>query len=151
MIRIARVGVILIEPLDNIKFLDGIKTLLKRALRGDQEMLFEPSGNFIYRLNIKELEKLITAMGLTDMAYTGINDFFHSKFSKCDSRKINFGSVLTRFGILVQNLLSWIGLLSYGLCVVVIMKKQIDYKILNKAGYKIIKPFWSVTDLRFWS
>jgi ubiquinone/menaquinone biosynthesis C-methylase UbiE len=46
MLRVARQAVVLIEPLDNPRVLDGMKRLAKRVLRGDREMQFEPSGNF---------------------------------------------------------------------------------------------------------
>ena len=141
MLRVARIGVVLIEPLDNPKLLDGVKGLLKRAIRGDREMQFEPSGNFLYRLNIRELGKLMTAMGGEHMAFKGINDFFHARLGGHDAHGLNVGSVITRLGIAVQNALSGLGLLGYGLGCVVIFKPGADQKILEtlpEAGYRRI-------------
>lgn len=141
MLRVARIGVVLIEPLDNPKLLDGMKRLLKRAIRGDREMQFEPSGNFLYRLNVRELGKLMMAMGVEHMAFKGINDFFHARLGGHDAHGLNVGSVFTRLGIAVQNALSGLGLLGYGLGCVVIFKPGADHKILEalpKAGFRRI-------------
>lgn len=142
MLRVARVGVVLIEPLDNPMLLDGVKRLLKRLIRGDREMQFEPSGNFLYRLNIRELGKLMTAMGGEDMAFKGINDFFHARLGSYDARGINVGSVVTRLGVAVQNVLSRLGLLGYGLGCVVVFKRDAGQETLaslRQAGFERIE------------
>lgn len=142
MLRVARVAVVLIEPLDNPKLLDGVKRLLKRVLRGDREMQFEPSGNFLYRLNVRELGKLMMAMGGEDMAFKGINDFFHARLGGHDARGFNTGSVITRLGIATQNVLSSLGLLGYGLGCVVVFKRGAGTESLaslRRAGFKCIE------------
>lgn len=141
MLRVARVAVVLIEPLDNPKVLDGVKRLLKRLLRGDREMQFEPSGNFLYRLNIRELGKLMAAMGGETLAFKGINDFFHARLGSHDAHTLNAGSMLTRLGIAVQNTLSRAGLLGYGLGCVVVFKRgagEATLESLRRAGFKRI-------------
>lgn len=142
MLRVARVAVVLIEPLDNPKLLDGMKRLLKRLIRGDREMQFEPSGNFLYRLNVRELGKLMMAMGGEDMAFKGINDFFHARLGSHDAHNVNIGSVFTRLGIATQNVLSRLGLLGYGLGCVVVFKHGAgaeSFASLRQAGFKCIK------------
>lgn len=142
MLRVARVAVVLIEPLDNPKLLDGMKRLLKRLIRGDREMQFEPSGNFLYRLNVRELGKLMTAMGGEQMACKGINDFFHARLGSHDARGFNAGHVITRLGIAVQNALSRLGLLGYGLGCVVVFKRGAGAEVLaslRQAGFRCIE------------
>ena len=142
MLRVARVGVVLIEPLDNPKLLDGVKRLLKRVLRGDREMQFEPSGNFLYRLNVRELGKLMMAMGGEDMAFKGINDFFHARLGSHVARGFNTGSVITRLGIATQDVLSRLGLLGYGLGCVVVFKRGAGAESLasmRRAGFQCIE------------
>lgn len=142
MLRVARIAVVLIEPLDNPKLLDGLKRLLKRVIRGDRELQFEPSGNYLYRLNINELGKLMTALGGEDMAFKCINDFFHARFGSYDARGVNIGSVVTRMGIASQNVLSKMGLLGYGLGCVVIFKRGVGSEglaSLHRAGFECIK------------
>lgn len=141
MLRVARRAVVLIEPLDNPRLLDGFKSLIKRLIRGDKELQFEPSGNFLYRLDIRELGKLMTAMGGEVLAFKGINDFYHSRLGSHDARKLNIGFLITRLGVAVQDFLSQIGLLGYGLGCVVVFKGQPDtdsLETLRRAGYQII-------------
>lgn len=141
MLRVARTAVVLIEPLDNPKLLDGMKRLLKRAIRGDREQQFEPSGNYLYRLNIRELGKLITAMGGKTLAYKGINDFYHGALGNHAANGINAGFMLTRFGIAVQNILGRLGLLGFGLGCIVVFKGPAEDSMLEslrQAGYKIV-------------
>lgn len=141
MLRVARIAVVLIEPLDNPKLLDGMKRLLKRAIRGDREQQFEPSGNYLYRLNIREMGKLMTAMGGKTLAFKGFNDFYHGALGNHVASGVNAGSMLTRFGIAVQNVLSRLDLLGFGLGCVVVFKGKADAAMLEplrQAGYKIV-------------
>lgn len=141
MLRVASRAVVLIEPLDNPRALDGIKSLIKRVIRGDRELQFEPSGNFLYRLNVRELGKLMTAMGGEVLAFKGINDFYHSRLGSHDAHEPTPGFLITRLGVAIQNWLSKVGLLGYGLGCVVIFKKQPEsstLESLQRAGYRIV-------------
>lgn len=141
MLRVARIGVVIIEPLDNPKLLDGLKKMLKRIIRGDREMQFEPSGNFLYRLNIRELKKLMIAMGGEHLAIKGFNDFFHARLGGHDAHGLNVGSVFTRLGIVVQDVLSRIGLLGYGLGCVVVFKPGMGgntLEPLRESGFECV-------------
>jgi ubiquinone/menaquinone biosynthesis C-methylase UbiE len=141
MLRVSKVAVVLIEPLDNPRLLDGVKRAMKALIRGEGEQRFEPSGNFLYRVNLKELEKLMAAAGGEVLAFKGINDFYHDGFSKYASNGLNLGAMATRSGIWVQNVLSRARLLSIGLGCVVIFKGSIDLQVrraLKGAGFKII-------------
>jgi ubiquinone/menaquinone biosynthesis C-methylase UbiE len=141
MLRVSRVAVVLIEPMDNPRFLDGFKRLLKTIIRGDGEQRFEPSGNFLYRLNLRELEKLLTAAGGEVLAFKGINDFYHARFSGHAANEFNFGAVVTRLGVWIQNVLTRAGLLGIGLGCVVIFKGNMRPDVrraLQAAGFKII-------------
>jgi SAM-dependent methyltransferase len=142
ILRVSRIGVVLIEPLDNPKFLDGLKRLLKRVIRGDTEMQFEKSGNFLYRLNIRELEKLMTAMGGGKISFTGINDFYHPQLGDYDATRINRGSIVTRLGVFAQDVLCKMGLLGYGLGCVVVFKSELSAQnqlSLEGTGFKFIE------------
>lgn len=142
MLRVARVAVVLIEPLDNPKLLDSVKSLIKTVIRGDREQQFEPSGNFLYRLNVRELGKLMTAMGGETLAFKGINDFYHARLGGYASDGYNIGALLTRFGVMVQNILSKVGLLGFGLGCVVVFKGRAhagSCMTLRAAGFEIIE------------
>lgn len=142
MLRVVRTAVVLIEPLDNPRLLDGVKRVAKFVLRGDREQRFEPSGNFLYRLNVRELAKLMTAMGGQTIAFKGINDFYHPRLGGFDANSLNLGSFITRLGVTLQNVFSGFGLLGYGLGCVVIFKGAVDaghLAALRQDGFKVIE------------
>lgn len=128
MLRVARRGVMLIEPMDNPKLLDSLKTLIKKVIRGDTEMRFEPSGNFIYRIQIGELAKLMTAMGKV-IAVKRFNDFYLPRLARAPANTWN-GAIVTRLGVRVQDVLCWLGLLGYGLCGAIAFKDVPDPGVL---------------------
>lgn len=82
MLRVARVGVVLIEPRDkeipsNAMF-SGICEFNTRVnnLTGKKEPQFEPCGNFIYSFSERELEKVALGIGLHTIAFRGLNDYY---------------------------------------------------------------------------
>ena len=142
MLRVARVAAVLIEPLDNPKLLDSVKSLIKTVIRGDREHQFEPSGKFLYRLNVKELGKLMTGMGGETLAFKGMDDFYHARLGAYSANGFNVGALLTRLRIMVQNVLAKLSLLGFGLGCVVIFKGHPPADIqraLHAAGFKIVE------------
>ena len=142
MLRVARQAVVLIEPLDNPRILNGLKSLAKRLLRGTGDIDFEPSGNYLYRLNLRELAKLLSAINMEAIAYKGINDFFHERFSQADANAISSASLVTRLGIRVQDALARARLLGFGLACVVVFKGNPDpasLRRLEDAGFHIVR------------
>jgi SAM-dependent methyltransferase len=141
MLRAARVGAVLIEPLHNPRLLDTVKRGIKRLLRGDTEFNFEPSGNFLYRINVHELGQLMCAMGNHTIALRGINDFFHPRLSRERAGGRAWPFLLTRLGVALQDVLARLGLLGYGLCCVVAFNGTPSTALLNalrREGFQII-------------
>jgi SAM-dependent methyltransferase len=141
MLRVSRVAVVLIEPLDNPRLLDGVKRLFKMTVRGEREQLFESDGNYLYRLNLRELQKLLTAAGGEVLAFKGINDFFHTGLANYPANELNLGAVATRVGICIQNIFSKARLLGIGLGCVVVFKGNIRPEVrraFKTDGFKII-------------
>lgn len=75
MLRVAAKAVILIEPFDNHSVVD---------VRSD----YEKSGNFIFRVNLREFNKIIHSCGCAGIAYTFFNDAYESgaEFEKFDEK-----------------------------------------------------------------
>jgi SAM-dependent methyltransferase len=122
MLRVARVAVVMIEPVDNPRLLDGAKRLAKRLLRGNVDQQFEPAGNFIYRLNVREVRKLMLSLGGEVLAHRGINDFYHSRLIDHPYRPGSWPTLATGAGIAMQDALCAAGLLGYGLACIVVFK-----------------------------
>lgn len=141
MLRVARVGAVLIEPCLNPRLLDSLKRRVKRLLRGDTEFNFEPSGNFLYRVHLGELGRLMCAMGNYTMAVRGINDFFHLRFAG-ERAGSGLPFLLTRLGIALQDALARVGLLGWGLCCVVVFNGRPPTPLLDALrgqGFRIVE------------
>jgi SAM-dependent methyltransferase len=123
MVRVARVGVVLIEPMDgSLRLLDWGKDVVKRALRGDRTSQFEPSGNFLYRANVREIEKMMTAIAGAAVAVKQFNDFYHPRLALQSSAGTTFGLLATKAGIAIQNALCRARLMNYGLGVIAVFR-----------------------------
>lgn len=95
MIRVAKKAVVLIEPAEKLAF-DGIKSkdylrsgfklvvskIFKRFyipyIPGNNQLThsFEESGNYLYSVSVREMEKLIHGLDLDGMAYLRFNDAY---------------------------------------------------------------------------
>lgn len=140
MLRVARVGVVLIEPIDQPGPLDSVKSLIKRILRGNADQQFEPAGNFIYRPSLAELRKLMLAMGGECIASRGINDFYHRRLVGHDFAPGRWPTMATQLGIAVQNTLCATRLLGYGLGCIVVFKGAVPAAVrraLLAAGFRV--------------
>jgi ubiquinone/menaquinone biosynthesis C-methylase UbiE len=142
MLRIARRGIVLIEPIEGTpRPLDALKASVKRLLRNGASDQFEPAGNFIYRISIRETSKMLTALGHRYLAWKGINDWWHVPFSNADHDKLSRAAVGTRVGIAAQNLLSRTGLLHYGLAALICFKEPPTSSLrssLRHSGFTIL-------------
>jgi hypothetical protein len=141
MFRVASQAVVLIEPIEAGKrVLDEMKQLIKKLIRGDETSSFEPSGNFLYRLNVREIEKMMTALNGSFMAVKHFNDFFHRKLASRLNDPISLGALATRTGIVVQDVLCQVKLLNYGLATIVAFKitPRADLQsALRKEGFRV--------------
>ena len=125
MLRVARRGVIMIEPNDQV-FVDGYVATLSRMLKnGIKKMMgrsthyhhFESGGNYVYAISRREMEKIALGMGLHTIAFKWINDYYlpgvefepaeagNDLFRKV-SRKISRFDLLCRLGISQPGLLA---------------------------------------------
>lgn len=120
MLRIARRGIVLIEPIEGPqKPLGALRNLAKRMLRRGVSDQFEVSGNFIYRISIREAYKMLTALGHPCIAWKGINDFWYQPFEAADFNRLSVEALGTRLGIGVQDLFARMRLLNYGLAAII--------------------------------
>jgi hypothetical protein len=80
MLRVARKAVVLIEPNDPDRILlRRIKHLIKTVLRGKSHVdagFYEESGNYIYSISKREMEKVALGLNLPVVAMKGLNDHY---------------------------------------------------------------------------
>ena len=142
MVRVTRVGIVLIEPIDgSLRLLDRGKDVVKRVLRGDRTSQFETSGNFLYRVNVREIEKMMTAIAGAAVAIKRFNDFYHPRLALQNSAGTTFGLLATKAGIALQNALCRAQLMNYGLGVIVVFRfrppDSVEH-VLQANGFRVI-------------
>lgn len=102
MLRVANRGIVLIEPNDpNIQtpqkfnlnnslfwFIQSIKNKIKRLLNKESyysQGAYEPSGNFVYSISEREIEKIALGLNYDMVAFKGFNDDY---FEGVETEKI---------------------------------------------------------------
>jgi SAM-dependent methyltransferase len=143
MWRVARTGVVLIEPTEDARrLLDSFKYLVKKVLRGDSTDQFEVSGNFLYRVSIREIEKMATALNGAWVAVRRYNDFYYAKAAADKYGAATAGNLITKLGLFVQDTLCFARLLNFGLATMMVFKHDIDSVLrakLSQRGFMMTK------------
>ncbi len=142
MLRVAEKGVILIEPQENkIRILDFLKKKIKKMVRKDSSFFFEEKwGNYIYRMNINELSKVMIGLNHRHIAYKSFNDFYFPAITGKSNQKISSAKILFELGIGIQNILCKLKLMDYGLTTMILLKNDVEenlMKSLKKEGFHI--------------
>ncbi len=151
MLRVAKKGLILIEPQDPITkmpLLLGIVNLLTKYKQQwanrfwRNRFSYEPVGNFVYKISERELEKLAAGLNLPLVAFKGINPNFYfeganqqpATLRNRQFRRIYFKhhlrNALTRLGCIPSQVLS-----------AIVFKEVPDEPMLErlkKEGYQLV-------------
>lgn len=123
MLRIASRAVVLIEPIEgNRRPLMILKRMAKRLLRGNVTQEFETSGNYLYRVNIREIQKMLAGIDLRFLAWKGINDFCYGPVAGDRADHWSPGFCFTRSAIIFQDCLAKAGFMNFGLSAIVCFK-----------------------------
>jgi ubiquinone/menaquinone biosynthesis C-methylase UbiE len=161
MLRVAKKGIILIEPNDcyisstllNVlfqNFKDLVKKLMKKSFIRHN---FEESGNYIYGISKREIEKVALGMNYRYVAFKGIEDYYEKgvEYEKAVNGNKSFQRV--KIGIYLLEFLTKIKLKQPGLLVAIIFKEEphsILKNYLSKDGYEVIKlpenPYLRLTE-----
>lgn len=116
MLRVSKKAVVLIEPVEGTgRILNRFKRWMKTLLRGDTEFEFEVSGNYIFRLSVREMEKMMTAMNRKTIAYKYFNDYYNDSYGGEKISSESKGLRMTKLGIKIQDLLCHLQLMDWGL------------------------------------
>jgi hypothetical protein len=81
MLRVARKGVILVEPNDRINSpARMIVAALKRILGGPPKHMdwtsYEEDGNYVYSISQREIEKVALGLDIPQVAFKSLNDYY---------------------------------------------------------------------------
>jgi len=140
MLRVSRIGVVLIEPnLAGFSPLKFMKTIFKKITSRSVFSEYEPSGNYIFRLDPKQLYHMARAMNLPAMATAFHNDFYHPRLFKSAVRT-RLETIIFKIGIGIQNSLCFLRLLAPGGVSCVVFKKSltdIEINQMKRSGINV--------------
>jgi ubiquinone/menaquinone biosynthesis C-methylase UbiE len=152
MIRISRKGIILIEPNDAFskqiprQFIESCKSTLhkftsQKKMHPDQQH-FEESGNYVFTVSKREVEKIAISLQLPAVAFYYFNDYYEKgvEFEKQSSRSRLFRKV--RRKINWSNLKCRIGLSCYSGIIAVIFKEKPTEEVINdlqNTGFDVVQ------------
>ena len=149
MLRVAKSGVLLIEPTDPY-ISDRLLTFLFRYLLNSIKSIlgkdinkhpFEGTGNYVYSLSRREVEKVALGLNLKTVAFKGLNDAYFTGVEyekKADNGPLQ-KKVIRKINL--RNLLCKFRLLHYIKRVSIIFKKEPSKELLQRLieeGYEII-------------
>ena len=121
MIRIARKGVVLIEPNDT-------RALKNRRYANN----FEVAGNYMYSISIREIEKITNAINLPCIAYKGIDDIYLPEGGRLPVNSMSTGIIKAKFVLLLMEILFQLKLRKRSVICLVIFKTNPYKKLLHK-------------------
>lgn len=150
MLRVAREGVILIEPHDPISKMPLLLALRNILDRWNTALLqkywknrysFEDVGNYVFKLSEREIDKLANGIGLPMVAFKGINNNYYNAragHEKADDSSSAFKKIKSKLAL--HNLLTRFSFMpSQVLCAVIFKRKPSDQVIeaMKMEGFQI--------------
>jgi ubiquinone/menaquinone biosynthesis C-methylase UbiE len=130
MIRVARKGVVLIEPNDT------------KALKNNKYANnFETVGNYVYSISLREIEKITNAVNLPCFAYKGIDDIYVPGGECIPRDSIGINILKAKLTLLVMEILSKLKIRERSVICLVIFKtnpQKIFFDKLIKEGFRFI-------------
>jgi ubiquinone/menaquinone biosynthesis C-methylase UbiE len=149
MLRVARKAVVLVEPNDRhagdsaLLLLSGrLRALIKRVLgMKPSRHGFEDSGNYVFTISRRDIEKVALGLDYRAVAFRGLNDAFlpGAELERYDARGPVQRSLRRR--IFWVDLLCRVGLMEHGLLSAIIFKARPEpamAEALRAAGYEIV-------------
>ncbi|MDR2506403.1 MAG: class I SAM-dependent methyltransferase [Candidatus Accumulibacter sp.] len=166
MLRVAKLGVFLIEPSDRLynngnispSFVSIFRNVLRYALRLirtrirqdrvardiSDDPVFEPVGNYVYTLSRREILKAAYGLALPQIAIKGINDHYIEgcEFEPADTDKsLIFKKIKRRIALL--DMLCQAGINDYGMLMCGIFKTSLP----DETRRKFQNHGWEVKDI----
>ena len=150
MLRVSKLGVILIEPLDRKfqpQFMNRFAPIIKKFLgkqTNNDGHIFEEAGNYVFSTSERELEKVQLGMHRRHIAYNYINDYYEPgfEFINLDSTLKSDIKVIRKAQILIKakDFLSRFNLLRPGLLCAILFKKEpssVLVDALKNSGWRV--------------
>lgn len=144
MLRVSKIGIVLQEPKDTLLY-DSILQIVSNKLMKivglkKEDHNFEESGNYVYKLSSREIEKYALGLGYRFVASKVQQDYYQKgvEFQKVKKESKLFKKIKKR--ILLAEFLQKVGLINGGILTGIILKEMPEKNLvtqLRKSGYKI--------------
>ncbi len=151
MLRVARVGVVIMEPQDPVSklplllFISNLLAACPRAISKiwKNRFSFEPVGNFVYKVSEREFEKIAAGLGLKMVAFKKINPHFWFKGAEMISGS-NKRSLFTFIKIkkVIRDILVRLKIIPAQTLVSIIFKtmpEEETIRALKREGYHLVQ------------
>jgi ubiquinone/menaquinone biosynthesis C-methylase UbiE len=145
MLRVAKKGVILIEPHDSKSPIESfmVKVLRKANCLGlvsGYFNIFEESGNYVYKLSERELEKIAIGLQLESLAFAGLDDFYIKgvEYEKPTLKSIKYLKI--KLMLFVLDLFYKLGIRKRSLLIAIVFKVKPNKVLkdrLRQKGFKV--------------
>lgn len=150
MLRVARKGVVLIEPNDRYiasiesngtcnRIIHRLNFLMKSLPKSEHS--YEEVGNYVYKISKREIEKFVCGLGFEVVAFNYINDYYIKgcEYEICDEKNEMFRSIQLK--IKKMDTKCKLNLQQYSHIISIIFKirlKDAFHKDLTLSGYNIV-------------
>ncbi|MBU6340354.1 MAG: methyltransferase domain-containing protein [Bacteroidetes bacterium] len=163
MLRVAKTGVVLLEPVDPYIYRNMIQAMFRAGIAGINRLglfklllgrsinraTYEEVGNYVYKISRREIEKTALGLNYPAIAFKGINIFHLNGSEKVDAHKFSFKKALVSVMTGALNLLSFLRIAEPQLLSVIIFKEMPDeacIATLKQQGYSVQRlsrnPYW---------
>jgi ubiquinone/menaquinone biosynthesis C-methylase UbiE len=145
MLRVSRKAVIMAEPQDPAASPLRRAIYLLRRLAGRQTHLdqyrYEPSGNYVYSISQREIEKACLGVNLPCVAFKGITDFYVRGGEFAPAAFSSPKYLLMRSVILLHSILVKLGLSEHNILMCCIFKEDLPADVRRRFaanGWRIV-------------
>ncbi len=154
MLRVARKGVVLLEPPDQYIYTSPGQLLLRSLVRvinvtGVAKLLlgtdvkkhtWEDVGNYVYKISEREVEKVALGLNYPAVAFRNISIWLSSGIEELPANSKAWGARKFRFMTRLFELLTFLKLMQPALLSVIIFKESPTHEAINnleKDGYRV--------------
>ncbi len=163
MLRVARKGVVLLEPVDHYVFTNFFAAFFRGILQainalGVFKLLFgkeikrhtyEEVGNYVYKISEREMEKVALGLNYPCVAFKGLNIYHQNGADEVSATRFSTTKLKVSVMTGLLDLLTFLRIISPQLLAVIIFKEEpnaVALAELKNAGYRVVKlprnPYW---------
>ena len=163
MLRVARKGVVLLEPTDHFVFTNVFQALFRGVLmaanatgvfkllfgRDIKRHTYEDVGNYVYKVSEREMEKVALGLNFPYVAFKGLNIYHKDGAENVPVSGFSIKKLQVDVMTALLDLMSFLKITSPQLLSVIILKEEPSEACLSelkKAGYRVKKlprnPYW---------